>query len=225
MSSPGFRIKKTIRRPDPALVALFAGLPAAVIGDNMKRTACMDARIRAMNRTPLLGVALTVRVRPGDSLMLHKAMDMAEPGDVIVLDGGGYTGCAVAGELMALWCRKRGLAGLVIDGCIRDYDSISALDFPVYAAGVNPNGPLREGGGEINFPVSCGGLAVHPGDIIAGDADGVVVVSPADAADVAAKARLQYKEEAGIIAGIKNGSWDRSWVDPLLTAKGCEFTD
>ena len=225
MATPGFRIKTTISRPSLSLVQAFSGVPVANISDNMKRTACMDSRLRPMNATPLLGPALTVRLRPGDSLLLHKAVDMALPGDVIVIDGGGYRGCAVTGELIVLWCRRRGLAGLVIDGCIRDCDTISKMDFPVYATGVNPNGPIKEGGGEINFPVSCGGIAVQPGDIIVGDADGLVAVSPSDAREIAEKARAQHAAEARIMAEIEALTWDRSWVDPLLKAKGCEFLE
>ena len=225
MANPGFRIKKTITRPDPALIASFAGIPSANIGDIINRTACMSARIRPMNQSPLLGCALTVRVRPGDNLMFHKAMDIALPGDVIVIDAGGQDACAVTGELMVLWCRRRGLAGLVIDGCIRDSDTIGKMEFPVYAIGVSPNGPQKEGGGEINFPISCGGLTVNPGDILVGDADGVVVVDPANAARIAEQARKQHAAEARIMESIENLTWDRSWVDKALEAKGCEFID
>lgn len=225
MANPGFRIKRSFSRPDRALVEGFRGIPAANIGDNMNRTACMNARIAPLNAAPLLGCAFTVKVRAGDNLMLHKAIDMAGPGDVIVVDAQNEQSYAITGELMIMWMRRRGLAGLIVDGCIRDVDCLRRMDFPVYATGATPNGPLKEGGGEINFPVMCGGLVVNPGDILVGDADGVVVVSPADAADVLAKAKAQNDKEAKVMRDIENLAWDRSWVDPALIARGCEFID
>ncbi len=226
MANPGLRVKKSISRPDKALVNSFAGIPAANIGDNMNRISCMNARIRPMNSTPLLGCAFTVKVRAGDNLLFHKAIDLAQPGDVVVIDAQGEQSYAILGELMVMWLRRRGVAGLVVDGCVRDIDYISSLtDFAVYAAGVTPNGPLKEGGGEIGFPVMCGGLVVNPGDILVGDSDGIVVVSPADAADVLQKAKAQNAKEDKSKIDIENLAWDRAWVDASLKAKGCEFID
>ena len=226
MSNPGFRVRKTVARPDRALVDAFASIPVANIGDNMNRMSCMNARIVPMNAAPLLGCAFTVKVRAGDNLLFHKAIDMAQPGDVVVIDAQGEMSYAIAGELMILWLRRRGVSGLVIDGCVRDIDAVRALDdFPVYAAGINPNGPLKEGGGEVNYPVMCGGLVVNPGDIIVGDADGVVVIPPANAPDVLEKARAQNAREAWTMKDIENLAWDRAWVDATLKAKGCEFVE
>lgn len=225
MINPGFRIKRSFPRPDRSLVEGFRGIPAANIGDNMNRVACMNARIAPLNATPLLGSAFTVKVRAGDNLMLHKAMDMAEPGDVIVIDAQNEHSYAITGELMVRWMWRRGLAGIIVDGCIRDVDSLRQMDFPVYATGATPNGPLKEGGGEINFPVVCGGLVVNPGDILVGDADGVAVINPADAAAVMAKAKAQNAKETQVMREIENLTWDRSWVDASLAAKGCEFVD
>ena len=226
MTSPGFRIKKSFLRPAPELVKQFAGIPVANIGDNMSRISCMNARIRPMNSVPLLGCAFTVRVRAGDNLLLHKAIDMAQPGDIIVIDAQGESSYAIFGEIMVLWLRRRGITGIVVDGCIRDYSAISKMDdFSVYATGVTPNGPLREGAGEINFPIMCGGLVVNPGDIIVGDPDGIAVVSPADANDVLAGARAQNCKEAQAMKEIEAFVWDRAWVDVTLKAKGCEFIE
>lgn len=225
MANPGFRVKRTFARPDKTLVEGFAGIPAANIGDNMNRMACMNARIVPMNNAPLLGCAFTVKVRAGDNLLFHKAIDMAQPGDVVVIDAQNEQSYAITGELMIMWLRRRGIAGLVVDGCIRDVDAVRTMDFPVYATGVCPNGPLKEGGGEINFPVMCGGLVVDPGDIIVGDQDGIVVIPPADAADVLKKAKAQNEKEAQIMQDIENLAWDRTWVDGVLESKGCEFID
>lgn len=225
MSNPGFRIKTNFPRPDRSLVESFRNIPVANIGDNMNRIGCMNSRIAPMNAAPLIGYAFTVKVRAGDNLLFHKAIDMAQPGDVVVIDAQNEQSYAITGELMIMWLHRRGVAGLVIDGCIRDLDAVRNMDFPVYATGVTPNGPLKEGGGEINFPVMCGGLVVNPGDIIVGDQDGIVVVSPADAAAVLEKAKIQNDKEAQVMKEIENLAWDRSWVDTALQAKGCEFVD
>jgi regulator of RNase E activity RraA len=158
--------------------------------------------------------------------MFHKAIDLAQPGDIIVIDAQNEQSYAIFGELMVMWLRRRGITGVAADGCIRDYDTISRMkDISVYATGITPNGPLKEGGGEINFPVMCGGLVVNPGDIVIGDSDGIAVISPADAADVLARAKAQNAKEAGIMKDIENLAWDRAWVDAALKAKGCEFID
>ncbi len=224
MSNPGFRIRQSVTRPAKELVAAFAAIPAANIGDNMNRICCMNSRILPMNSGRLCGTAFTLKVRAGDNLLLHKAIDMAQPGDVIVVDAQGERSYAITGELMINWCRRRGLSGLIVDGCIRDIAAIREMtDFPVYAVGVTPNGPLKEGGGEINFPVVCGGLVVNPGDIVVGDADGVVVISPEDAPAVLRLALAQNDKEAQIMESIQDLAWDRAWVDTALKAKGCEY--
>lgn len=226
MSSPGLRIKQSFTRPDPLLVKQFAGIPVANIGDNMNRICCMNARVRPMNVAPLLGCAFTVKVRAGDNLLFHKAIDMAQSGDIIVIDAQNEQSYAVFGELMIKWLRRRGITGVVVDGCIRDIEALGKMtDISIYATGITPNGPLKEGGGEINFPVMCGGLVVNPGDIIVGDSDGIVVISPADAWDVLAKAKAHNAKEAQIMQDIENLAWDRSWVDAALKAKGCEFIE
>ena len=226
MANPGFRIKQSFIRPDPKLVNQFAGIPVATIGDNMNRISCMNARMRPMNSAPLLGGAFTVKVRAGDNLLFHKAIDMAQPGDIIMIDAQNEQSYAIFGELMIMWLRRRGVTGVVVDGCIRDYDAISKMqDIAVYATGITPNGPLKEGGGEINFPIMCGGLVVNPGDIIVGDPDGIVVINPSDAADVLKKAQTQNAKEAKVMKEIDSLSWDRAWVDAALKAKGCEFID
>ena len=226
MANPGFRVKQSFTRPAPELVKQFEGIPVANIGDTMNRITCMNARMRPMNNAPLLGCAFTVKVRAGDNLLFHKAIDMAQPGDIIVIDAQNEQSYAIFGELMVMWLRRRGITGVVVDGCIRDTDAISKMaDISIYAAGITPNGPLKEGGGEINFPIMCGGIVVNPGDIIVGDSDGVVVINPADAEDVLAKAIAHNAKEAKTMIDIENLAWDRTWVDATLKAKGCEFIE
>lgn len=184
-----------------------------------------QGKIRPYNTVSLIGCAFTVKTRPGDNLLLHKAIDMASSGDVIVVDAQGDITNALIGELMITWAQVRGIAGFIIDGAIRDAGVIKRMSIPVYAAGVTPAGPYKDGPGEINIPVSCGGVTVRPGDILIGDEDGVVVINPKDAPGILEKARKTVTKEAGVMTDIKNGIWDRTWVDKTLREKGCEFVD
>jgi RraA family protein len=188
----------------------------------MSRLQGAAAAIRPMHGGgKFAGPALTVRVPPGDNLMVHKAIDLAEPGDVLVIDAGGAVEQAIIGEIMASWAAKRGVAGFVIDGAIRDVGAISAASFPVYARGVTHRGPYKNGPGEINVPVSIGGMVVQPADIIVGDEDGVLAVPQADAEAVLAAARAQRQKEDATLKAIAAGTVDRKWVDETLRARGC----
>ncbi len=225
MSNQGFRIYTKINRPDRELVEAFRGLPTPNIADNMSRLFCVNSSIRPMNSKHLLGTAFTVRSRTADNLMFHKALDMAEPGDVIVVEVRGDSINSVTGEIMMRYAKSRGIAGFLIDGCIRDVGGLQNLDFPVYAKGITPMGPYKDGPGEINVPVCCGDAIINPGDIIVGDEDGVVVISPNDAQDVLVKAKATFEKEAEIFKAIEDGTFDRSWIDKALQEKGCEIID
>jgi RraA family protein len=224
MPAVGFRINTTFTRPPRDLIDSFAGLPVANIADCMSRMFCIAGAIRPLNSAALLGPAFTVRARPGDNLLLHKAIDLAAPGDIVVVDGQGDMANSLIGELMIRWSIRRGVGGFIIDGAVRDVSYLRTLSLPVYAAGVNPAGPYKEGPGEINVPISCGGVTVNPGDILVGDQDGVVVIAPSDAPDVLQKARGKMKDEQKTIEEIDRGTWDRTWVDKALAAKGCQIT-
>ena len=225
MSNVGFRIYTKINRPSAELVESFKGLPVANIADEMNRFFCMDARIKPMNKTPLLGPAFTVRTRTGDNLLLHKAIDMAQPGDVIVVDVQGEVVNAITGEIMMREARKKGLGGVIVDGAVRDSEALRELDMPVYAAGVTPKGPYKDGPGEINVPISCGGVVVNPGDIVVGDADGVVVITPEDAPGLLIKAKAKFQKEQEIFQAIEAGTRDKTWIERELKARGCEVID
>jgi len=223
----GCRIKRNIVRPDRALVEAFRGIPVANIDDCMGRLASVDAKLEPMNHSPLLGTAFTVRCPAGDNLMFHKALDMAQPGDVLVIAAGGSTSRALCGEIMATYARSRGLAGFIIDGCVRDRDELAQFtDFAIYARGVVPNGPYKNGPGEINFPVSVGGQVIRPGDILVGDGDSVLVVKPEDAEQVAKDAAAVQKKEQGQIEGILSGKgFPRPFVEQVLAQIGVEYVD
>lgn len=224
MANVGFRQYNKINRADRSLVDLFRGLPTANIDDNMNRMFSLRG-LKPYNKAPLLGTAFTVRVPAGNNLMFNRAIDLAKPGDVIVVDGGGYMERALCGEIMMSHAKKRGIAGFVINGCIRDVEAAAQMDFPVYALGQNPNGPLKNGPGEINTPVVCGGMAILPGDILVGDADGLVVIRPEDAKEVAQKAAKQNADEKKILEAIQEERWDRSGFAVALEKLGCEIID
>lgn len=224
MSNYGCRINIDFTRPPRELVEQFRNLPVANIDDCMNRIGAIDGSIRPLNKTPLLGTAFTVRVPAGDNLMFHKAMDLAQPGDIIMIDAGGCCERAIFGELMTTYCKIRGIAGIIVDGCIRDYDGLSNMDFPVYAKGVSPNGPYKNGPGEIGTTISLGGQIVNPGDIVVGDGDGVVIIRPEDAALLIKKTRKVNEQEEKIMDTMnKDGTYLRPWVDEKLKEMNCIF--
>ena len=224
MANIGFRILPFPKRPSPKLLAELRKIVTAHLSDNMNRLHAIGPEIRPCHkRGNLVGPALTVKVPPGDNLMVHKAIDIARPGDVIVVDAGGVTTQAIIGEIMSNHAASRGVAGMVIDGSIRDAGALAASTFPVYARGVTHRGPYKNGPGEINVPVVIGGAVVNPGDIIVGDEDGLLALPQDIAADVIRLAKLQAAKEAAVLKAIKKGTLDRAWVDQTLRQKGCDF--
>ncbi|GEA17448.1 MAG: hypothetical protein PWR22_329 [Moorella sp. (in: firmicutes)] len=220
----GFRIIANIERASKELIEGFRGLCTGNIADVLGRFHTTIG-LRHFNNPGLhmVGTAFTVRTTASDNLMIHKAINMAEPGDVIVIEGEGNISRALLGEIMCRMAQARGLAGFVVDGAIRDAAGIRNLDFPVYAKGINPAGPFKEGPGEINVPICCAGAVVHPGDILVGDDDGVVVIPKEQAEEVLVKAKEKAVEEAEIFKQIAAGTVDRTWVDKILQAKGCKI--
>ncbi len=227
MSNIGFRIRNNFERPPMALIRQAGELSTPNLGDVMNRTQCMSAGIRPFGKpgVKLAGPAFTVKTRAGDNLMLHKALDLARPGDVIVADAGGDMSQSLLGELMARYALTLGLAGIVIDGPIRDVAGLSQLELPIYARGATPGGPYKDGPGEIGFSVTCGGVIVKPGDIIVGDEDGIAVIPREEAESIIKSAQVHHQKEIQIMEEIARGKWDRSWVDKTLQAKGCEFVE
>lgn len=189
MSKIGNRIFTEVQRPDPELVQKFKGLPSSNINDEMNRLFCMHSYMRLLNpetaNPSMVGTAITVKAPIGDNLFFHQALDIAQPGDIIVVDGATGNNRSLAGEIMMRFAQNKGIAGIVVDGCLRDLDGIQTLSMPIYAAGVTPQGPWKFGPGEVNTPIACGGQVVFPGDILVGDRDGIVVVRRQDAAEVA----------------------------------------
>lgn len=221
--SIGFRVLPIERRVRSDLVKLAAQLPVANVSDAMNRMFAGGASLRPMHGGGVLaGPAITVKARPGDNLMLHRALDIAEPGDVVVVDGGGDLTNALIGELMVAHAESRGLAGIVIFGAIRDASAIRTGSFPVFAAGVSHRGPYKDGPGEVNVPIAIEGMVIHPGDLILGDEDGLIAVGINEAEAVCAKAAAKHAAETEQMAKIRRGENPRAWVVETLKRLGCE---
>ena len=225
-TGPGFRIRTEIDRPSKELVSGIGEFEAPDVSDLMNRLYTMNTSIKSYTHEDLriLGPAVTVKCFPGDNLMVHKSLDIIQPGDVIVIDAGSSHMNAVVGDLISTKARHRGAAGFVVDGLIRDLPDIRALgDLPVFARGVTPIGPLHRGPGEINYPISVGGIVVHPGDIIVGDLNGVVVVPQEVAEDLLERLRTRREAEAEYRSAVARGDFSNAWVDRLLDTAGLKM--
>jgi RraA family protein len=214
-------IQREFERVPADIVKQAAQFQAAIIADVAGRRGALNGRIRAIHpRMKAAGTAFTVEVRPGDNLMIHAAMSLAKPGDIIVVDGKGDLNAALMGTIMMTACKKLGLAGVVIDGAVRDTLEIDEMDFPVFAAGANPNGPTKNVPGRIGHPVSVGGVTVNPGDFVLADADGVVVVEREKIAALIPLAAKKVADEASRIEAIKKGDTAAKWLDGALRTAG-----
>jgi len=223
---PGCRIKDTISRPSKEIIEQFSHFETPDISDIMNRLYTMTTAIHnVVNDKPLIGPAITVKVYPGDNLMVHKTLDLAQPGDIIVVDTGGAKTNAVIGDLIANKARHKKIAGFVIDGLIRDLPGLKEVGLPIYALGVTPIGPLHRGPGEINYPVSCGGIVVNPGDLITADINGVVVVRKEFTQDIVDKALNQQQNLSEYIKDVKQGNFSNEWVDTILQSIDCHTNE
>jgi regulator of RNase E activity RraA len=219
----GFKIHPRTRTVDAAIVEKFKAIAVANISDSMSRMVHGGPRLRPMHAGGVLcGVALTVKARPGDNLMVHAALNRVKPGDVIVVDAGGDLTNAILGELMLSHAQQVGCAGVIVNGAVRDFGWIKANSFPVFAAGVTHRGPYKSGPGEVNCTIAIDGMVIEPGDLIVGDDDGFVCV-PYDLTEkVFAAADKKQQGEAKTMVAIKAGTVDRSWVERELEKAGCE---
>ncbi|MCS3507042.1 RraA family protein [Achromobacter sp. JUb104] len=217
----GFDIHPRARAVSSEVVEEFRPIPVANISDCMWRMTAGGARLRPMHDgTVLAGPALTVRTRPGDNLLVHKALELAQPGDVVVVDAGGDLTNAIIGEIMTTYAQTRGLAGIVINGAIRDCGAIRRGSLPVYAAGVTHRGPYKDGPGEINTVIALDGMTITPGDLILGDEDGLLCVPYEQVDAIYAAATAKMEVEARMMAQIAAGTLDTSWIDARMKAQG-----
>lgn len=222
----GFRVLKNDKKVEQKWIECYRDLAVANVSDSMNRMTSGGTQLRPMHKEGYLcGPAITVKARPGDNLMLHYAIDIAQPGDVIVVDAGGDLTNALIGEMMVAYAIKKGVAGIVINGAIRDAGAIGEGDFPLFAAGISHRGPYKDGPGEINVAIAINGMVVEPGDLILGDEDGLLSVPYAEVEEVYLKASTKYAAEQKQLEQIAVGENDRSWVINSLKQKGCELPE
>lgn len=215
-------IRRDFERVSPDVVRKASRFAASILADVAGRRGTVDGRIRPLSTaTRLAGPAFTIEIRPGDNLMIHAAMAMAKPGDILVVDGKADRTCALMGSIMLNACKKLGLGGVVLDAAHRDTEELLVLGFPVYSVGANPNGPTKYVPGRINWPISCGGVAVCPGDLVVGDADGVVIIEREKAESMLELAAKKVADEQQRIADILSGKGIRpKWLEASLRAAG-----
>ena len=219
---PGFRIKTEVDRPPADLIEMYKAFETTDVSDMLNRMFTMSPDIHNLcNDLPIVGPAITVKLFPGDNLMLHKALDVAKPGDVLVVDTSNSSNNAVFGDLIANKAKHRGIAGLVIDGLIRDLAGVRETGLPVYARGVTAFGPLHRGPGELNYAISCGGIVVNPGDIVTADQSGVVVVRSEFAADTLMRLTVHKSRMHTYVENVKRGEFSNDWVDVQLAQDNC----
>lgn len=216
----GFRVLPAPQRADAGIVERFRGIASPNVADAMGRFNFMDPGIRPRTGLSLCGIAVTVLCRPADNLMVHKALQVAEPGDIVVVSTCGNVTSAVFGELMCHTAAAKGLGGIIVDGAIRDVDGIANLRFPAFSRSVSPGACDKDGPGEINVPIACGNTVVMPGDIVVGDDDGVAVVARESAEEVLRLVNELMARERKRIAEIERGDLYRSEIDDTLRAKG-----
>lgn len=215
-------IVRDFERVSPDVVMKASQYAASILADVAGRRGALDGRIAPLTpKTRVAGPAFTVEVRAGDNLMIHAAMQLAKPGDVLVIDGKGDTTCALMGTIMMNACVQLGITGVVIDAAVRDSEEIVEMGFPVYSVGTNPNGPTKYVPGRINHPVSVGGVTVHPGDLVIGDADGVTIIEREKAPFMLELAAKKVADEQARIAALRQGKdLKPAWVTKALQANG-----
>lgn len=220
LGRPGFRILAAPPRLPAELLERFRGMASSNLADAMGRFNFMDPGIRARSSLPLCGLVVTVNARPADNLMVHKALQMATPGDIVVVSTGGNTTSAVFGELMCHTASAARLGGIVVDGAIRDVEGITRLGFPAFSRSVSPGSCDKDGPGEINVPICCGGAVVSPGDVVVGDADGVAVVPRGDVETVLKLVTELMARESKRISEIEGGALFKAEIDDTLRKHG-----
>jgi RraA family protein len=224
---PGFRIRAKFDRPPLDHVERFRHVDLALVSDLMNRLYTLRSGLKPIVPTPdgttLIGPACTVKLYPGDNLMVHAALDFAEPGDVIVVDTAGSMTNAAIGDMVTAKAKSRGIAGFVVDGLVRDVEAMLEVGLPVFARGATPRGPLHRGPGELNYPVSCGGVSIEPGDLVLAGLDGVVIVPRVAAGELIDRAEKKMTSELEYVSAVRRGEFSNQWVDDMLKASGCVF--
>lgn len=214
-------INRQVERVSAEQVHQAAEYQAAILADVAGRRGTLHGRIKPLApHMAVAGPAVTVEVRPGDNLAIHAAMAVAQPGDVLVVDGKGDLTCALLGEIMATQAQASGIAGIIIDGAVRDADTLSKGHYPVFAAGLNPCGPTKSIPGRVNHPISIAGATVRAGDLVVADIDGVVVIPRDEVQAVIAMAKGKLETETRRLAAIREGDLRPHWLNDALRKAG-----
>jgi regulator of RNase E activity RraA len=220
----GFNINNQIERCSQEDVNYFKEIPVANIGDCMNRNACLSSALRPANKVKLCGSAYTIKSVAGDNLLLYYAIDNAKENDVIIYSADGYDNRAICGELMCSWAMKRKLGGIIIDGAVRDIEALSELDFPVYYKSVSPNGPFKNGPGEVNVPLAVRNQVINPGDLIVGDSDGIICIKQEDIPQLKEDVDKVMEKEKKIFEGVINHSfYEIGWVYDKLNENQIKY--
>ncbi|HEV8411196.1 MAG TPA: hypothetical protein VGQ30_11860 [Gemmatimonadaceae bacterium] len=220
MSHPGFRVLPSPPQLSADLLERYRGLASSNVADAMGRFGFMDPGIQSRSHLPLCGFAVTVQCRPADNLMVHKALQVAKPGEIVVVSTCGNLTSAVFGELMCHTAVAAKLGGIIVDGALRDVEGITRLAFPAYSRTVCPGSCDKDGPGEINVPISCGGAVVAPGDVVIGDADGIAVVPRDSASQIIELVTQLMSRDEKRIAEIDAGQIFKAEIDETLRKKG-----
>jgi 4-hydroxy-4-methyl-2-oxoglutarate aldolase len=220
-------IKKDFRRLDRSSFGKLADIPTSVLSDSSTERRTLDYNIRSMNRgRRVAGPALTVKLGHDSNLLLHAALILAKPGDILVVDNAGDTAGSVFGEIMSTVALRIGVAGLVVDGLVRDSDKYSDIGFPIFARGSLPRvvdrGPSP---GSINLPIRCGGVAIEPGDLVVADDDGVMAIAPGQVSVVLEKAKKKLSDEEQRLKAIAAGALAPAWLESALASAGVHYLD
>jgi len=219
-------IRRKFGRASAKLVKKFENLPTGNVCDAQGRTGALDYRIKPLSeKTQFCGTAITVDAGPRDNLAPWAALEFTKPGDVIIITTGEYLGSSVVGDIYVGMAKNAGVAAIVTDGVVRDIPGINAIGIPVFARGISPNSPQKNGPGRVGLPIAIGGITVNAGDIAVGDQDGVVIVAREAAAEVTEAMAAVLAKEEKMEAGVRNGLTVPGWLQEAYQVKGVKYLD
>lgn len=226
MADSVLTIRRSVPRPPAEVLRGLQGAPTGWVVDAQGRRGALDPGIRRLVGSGVVcGPALTVWTAPRDNLAPYAALEYVQPGDILVIATGDYAGASVIGDLFAGMARNCGIAAVVTDGLARDIEGLRQVGVPLFARGLTPNSPLKQGPGEIGSRVSLGGVAIEAGDLVVGDEDGVVVVARAAADDVLEALESVRAKEHDMEAKIQGGLKQPPWLSQILTSGAVRFED
>jgi 4-hydroxy-4-methyl-2-oxoglutarate aldolase len=224
-NAPALTMRRDWARPQAADLKKLAGTPTGYVVDALGRSGALDQGIRRVFEcAPFIGSALPVGTTARDNLAPYAALKVAKPGDVMMIATGDFLGASVIGDLIIGMMRNCGIVAAVTDGLVRDVPGIRDVGIPVYARGVSPNSPFKNGPGAVGYPLTLGGVVVSPGDIVVGDGDGVAVIPAGRLGEVLSALEGIRKKEAQMESAIKDGLTTPPWLEEALATLGVHWT-